>query len=34
MLKLLVNDKCMMVEFSLAHITTLAMSDIQHMRYD
>ena len=34
MLKLLVNDKCMMVERSLAYILTLAMCDNQSMRYD
>ena len=34
MLKLLVNDKCMMVEGSLAYILTLAMCDIQSMKYD
>ena len=30
--KLLVNDKCMMVQCSLAYILTLAMCDILSMR--
>ena len=34
MLKLLVNDKCMMVEGSIAYILKLAMCDLQNIRYD
>ena len=34
MLKLLVNDKCMMVEGSHAHILTLDMWHLYNMIYD
>ena len=34
MLKLLVNDKCMMVEGSIAYIQKIAMCNLQNMRYD